>query len=146
MTTTFLIDDLMVEEGCRLTAYQDTVGVWTIGYGHTGREVHAGLTWTQSEAEFALQSDVNLTKRGLDTAIPWWTTLDDIRQDVLADMAFNLGVHGLLEFNTFLALVRAGSYNHAALDMMSTAWAHEVGRRADRLERQMAKGVHIAPG
>lgn len=38
-------------EGCRLTAYQDIVGVWTIGYGHTGPDVHEGLTWTQAQAD-----------------------------------------------------------------------------------------------
>ena len=41
-------------EGCRLTAYQDQVGVWTIGYGHTGTDVTPGLTITQQQAEAGL--------------------------------------------------------------------------------------------
>ena len=44
-------------EGCRLAAYQDSVGVWTIGWGSTGRNVRAGLVWTQSQA------DDDLTRR-----------------------------------------------------------------------------------
>ena len=144
--TPYLISDLKMEEALRLVAYPDPKSggaPWTIGYGHTGREVHPGLVWTQTEAETALAGDVGATIRGLDTAIPWWRSLDDLRGDVLIDMAFNMGVHELLEFHAFLALVKAGSFNHAALDMMSTPWAHEVGRRADRLERQMATGKHV---
>lgn len=45
-------------EGLRLTAYQDSVGVWTIGYGHTGPDVHPGLTITQQQAGALLQQDV----------------------------------------------------------------------------------------
>jgi lysozyme len=44
-------------EGLRLTAYQDQVGVWTIGYGHTGPDVHAGLTITQQQANNLLMQD-----------------------------------------------------------------------------------------
>ena len=45
-------------EGLKLSAYKDQVGVWTIGYGHTGRGVHAGLTITQDQADTFLASDV----------------------------------------------------------------------------------------
>lgn len=43
-------------EGCRLTAYQDSVGIWTIGYGHTSG-VSKGQTITQSQADLYLKSD-----------------------------------------------------------------------------------------
>ena len=45
-------------EGCVLTAYADQGGVWTIGYGHTGPGVHAGLTVTQDQADALLESDI----------------------------------------------------------------------------------------
>lgn len=45
-------------EGCSLKAYQDLGGVWTIGYGHTGPEVHEGLTWTQEQCDDALKEDI----------------------------------------------------------------------------------------
>jgi lysozyme len=48
----------MTEESLRLTAYQDAVGVWTIGWGHTGPEVHKGLVWTREQAEAALKEDL----------------------------------------------------------------------------------------
>lgn len=146
MTTLFLLSDLEQEEGLRLVAYPDPRSggpPWTIGCGHTGREVHPGLVWTPADAVTALRADVTAVTTGLTTAIPWWLGLDDPRQDVLVDMAFNLGIHGLFEFDTFLLLVKEGNYSHAALDMMGTAWAHQVGHRADRLSQQMAKGVHV---
>ena len=94
MTTNLLLPDLARDEGLRLHAYQDTKGVWTIGFGHTGREVHPGLVWTRPQAVSALMDDVGRVKTGLDTAIPWWTGLCDVRQDVLAELAFNVGFRG----------------------------------------------------
>ena len=46
------------EEGLRLTAYKDSGGVWTIGWGHTGPDVHEGLVWTREQAEEAFQRDI----------------------------------------------------------------------------------------
>jgi lysozyme len=145
MTTPALFTDLERDEGCRLHAYQDGGGVWTIGYGHTGREVHGGLSWTPVQAMLTLQSDVAATRRGLDTAMPWWATLDDVRQDVLANMAFNMGVHGLMNFGKTLADVRAGNYSLASAEMLLSDWAKDapvgVGPRATRLAAMMKTGA-----
>jgi len=48
----------MADEGLRLTAYQDSGGVWTIGWGHTGPEVHEGLVWTREQCAAALKHDL----------------------------------------------------------------------------------------
>src|SRR5882757_9706835 len=45
-------------EGCLLTAYQDQVGVWTIGYGHTGTDVKEELTVTDDQASVLLAADI----------------------------------------------------------------------------------------
>lgn len=58
---TFDDDDLgftMDEESLRLVAYLDSGGVWTIGWGHTGPEVHRGLVWTREQAAEALKKDM----------------------------------------------------------------------------------------
>ncbi|HUO11336.1 MAG TPA: glycoside hydrolase family protein, partial [Caulobacteraceae bacterium] len=68
--------------------------------------------------------------------------LDDPRQDVLANMAFNLGVGGLLRFPKTLALVRAERWDAAADAMLASAWARQVGARARRLAEQLCTGVH----
>jgi lysozyme len=141
VTTPYLLNDLRRDEGCRLTAYRDSGGVWTIGYGHTGPEVHANLTWTQAEAESHLAIDAGSAQRGLDTAIPWWRQLDDVRQDVLAEMAFNLGVEGLMGFTRMLKALGDDDYPAASAAMLLSKWANQVGDRATRLAAMMRTGV-----
>ena len=57
---------IRVFEGCKLTSYKDSSGVWTIGYGHTGPDVQQGTVWTQQKADDQLLIDeqkiVNLVK------------------------------------------------------------------------------------
>ena len=131
-----------MDEGFRGTAYLDTSGLWTIGYGHHDNHVHEGMVWTQTFATNQLISDVNLTEMMMDRSPPlnWWRNLTDPRQDVLVNMAFNLGVAKLTTFTTFLPLVKSGQYAQAADDMLTTDWAKEVGARAQRLAQQMRTG------
>lgn len=139
-----LLADLRRDEGCRLEAYPDPLSggePWTIGYGHASPDVHKGLVWTQTWAEEALESDAAKVCAALDKELPWWRNLDDVRQNVLANMGFNLGVAKLLTFGTFLGFVKSGQYAHAALDMLGTAWARQVGQRARRLSLQLRTGV-----
>jgi lysozyme len=145
MTSPYLAGDLQLEEGLRTNAYPDPLSggaPWTIGCGHIGREVHPGLIWTPAQCLTALAGDIGATSKGLDTALPWWRTLSDLRQDCLCDMAFNLGVHGLLGFTTYLRLVQDGKYAAAADDDIHTAWAKQVGHRAVRIADQMRMGIH----
>jgi lysozyme len=141
VTTPQLRYDLMADEGLRLKAYKDSVGVWTVGYGHA--YVAPGTIWTKASAEIALDSDIQKAAARLDKNLPWWRTLDDARQDVLCNMAFNLG-NRLFTFSTFLGLVKAGQYTAAASDMLTTLWAKQVGARAQRLSAQMRTGVSRA--
>lgn len=142
--TPYLIADLKTDEGLRLQAYPDPIShgaPWTIGYGHTGREVHPGLVWVQAQAEIALTKDIADVAQGLDTALPWWRSLNDARQDCFVNQAFNMGVHGLLAFTTYLALVKSEQFDAAATDEIHTLWARQVGARATRLAEQMRTGV-----
>jgi lysozyme len=141
-----LIAALKVDEGLRLNAYQDTVGVWTIGYGHTGPEVKRGLVWSKEQAEAALISDVEDHNRRIHAALPWLSGLDPVRRRVLENMAFNLGVgsaatgKGLLGFKNTLEFVRTGQYQKAADGMLSSKWAKQVKGRAIRLANEMRTG------
>jgi lysozyme len=148
MTTPLLFEDLKRDEGLRLKAYPDPLsgGVpWTIGYGHTGIRIRRGVTCTLEDAEFWLEADVGFVEARLDAQIPWWRSLDDVRQDVLAEMAFNLGVLGLLEFEVMLTDVRLGRYDMAAAAMLFSEWARQVGDRAMRLSILMKTGVRPTP-
>ena len=144
MTTPLLVDDLMHDEGLRLAAYPDPQSggdPWTIGYGHTGADVTAGTVWTRSEAADTLIEDIAIAQSELDEKLPWWRTLDDVRQDVMVEMAFNLGVDGLLGFQRTLAAIEVARWATASADMLLSAWAGEVGDRAARLATMMRNGA-----
>jgi lysozyme len=145
MTSPYLTADLQRDEGLRLDAYPDPLSggaPWTIGYGHTGPEVARGLVWTDAQACDALALDIAAAARGLDATQPWWRGLDDLRQDCLVNMAFNLGVHGLGAFASFLAYMRGGDFARAALDLTGTPWCRQVGARAQRIVAQIRTGMH----
>lgn len=133
-----LIAQLKIDEGCRLTAYKDTVGVWTVGYGHA--HVAPGTVWTQAKAEAVLISDVTEHNALLAEKLPWIAKLDPVRRRVLQNMAFNLGIAGLLGFKNTLEYVRTGQYDEAARNMLASKWARQVGNRAVRLAKQMRTG------
>ncbi len=142
MTTPELKDDLIADEGLREHAYADAGGVWTIGVGHTGAEVRRGMVWTREACLLALAHDVARVEAGLDAHLPWWRRLRPERQDVLANMGFNLGVEGLLDFRHTLEAVRAADYAAASAHMLSSEpWRSQVGARAERLAAQMLTGV-----
>lgn len=154
MTTPYLASDVARDEALRLKAYPDPKSggePWTIGYGHTGPEVHEGLVWTAAQAEIQLEADLISVERSLDREIPWWRKLTDVRQDVLAAMAFNCGVDGLMGFRGVLAAARDGDFDRAAWNMLwnapgkPTQWSHDVGTRAIRLSTQMATGRRSGP-
>jgi lysozyme len=136
LNTAALLDQLIQHEGLRLKPYKDTVGKLTIGVGRNLDDV--GIT--EDEARMMLAADVGRTNAALDRAIPWWRNLDGVRQRVIADMAFNMGVAGLLTFKNTLAAVKEGRWDDASDGMLASKWARQVGGRAVRLARMMETG------
>ena len=136
--------ELKRDEGWQLTAYPDPLAIdghpYTIGCGHTGPEVRAGLVWSADQCETALTRDINTALAGLDLKLPWWRNLSNVRQRVLANMTFNMGINRLLGFHDALAAMLAGNFNEAAAQMKDSAWARQVGARADRLCQMMEMG------
>jgi lysozyme len=135
-----LLADLKRDEGCRLRAYVDTLGIWTVGYGHA--HVQPGTVWTQAQADAQLKADADRHCAELVAALPWVARLDPVRRDVLANMAFNMGVPGLLAFKNTLASIEAGRFTDAALRMLASKWAGQIGNRAHRLADMMRTGRH----
>ena len=137
MDVNALCDELTRDEGFKLKPYRDTVGKLSIGVGRNLDDV--GIS--SEEAGILLSHDIDRTVDALDAAIPWWRSLDDVRQRVLANMAFNMGVAGLLGFKNTLAAVRDGRYADASAGMLASKWAGQVGARAARLASMMQKGA-----
>jgi lysozyme len=131
-----MIRQLRLHEGERLKPYRCTAGKLTIGVGRNLED--RGIT--AAESAMLLANDIAAVERDLQRALPWVTKLDEVRQRVLLDMAFNLGIVGLLNFKRTLAAVQAGQYQQAATMMLDSRWAGQVGKRAERLSRMMATG------
>ena len=135
-----MIHQLTLHEGMRQFPYKCTSGKLTIGIGRNLDD--RGIT--EAEAGFLLGNDIDDFQDRLTREIPWMVELDAVRQRVLLDMAFNLGVPGLLKFKRTLAAIRGKEYDRAAAMMLDSRWATQVGQRAKRLSHMMATG-HIPP-
>ena len=92
------------------------------------------------ESEFVFRNRLKLLDADLSDRLPWITKLDPARKGVLINMAFQMGVAGLLGFKNTLALIQAGKYQDAAKAMLQSKWATQTPARAQRLSNQMATG------
>lgn len=122
-------------EGFSRLPYKCPTGHLTIGYGHN---LENGIS--KEAAEFILQEDLAHAERAVKDAFPWWWKLDDARQFVMVDMAFNMGLAGLKGFKKMITAVEQGDYQTAAKEMLASKWAAQVDRRAVELSKIMEKG------
>ena len=131
-----MVRQLRLHEGERLRPYRCTAGKLTIGVGRNLED--RGIT--AEESAMLLSNDISREERELLAALPWVAKLSEVRQRVLLDMTFNLGLQGLLAFKRTLAAIQAGQYQQAAGMMLESLWARQVGQRAQRLSEMMATG------
>lgn len=131
-----LAETLMVDEGFNGRPYPDTEGKTTIGFGRNLTD----NPLTKAEAAMLLGADVSRAILDLDRRLPWWRSLDPVRQQVLANMAYNLGITRLCGFVRMLAACKAGLWQNAADEMRNSQWARQVGARAHRLAKEMETG------
>lgn len=130
------------DEGVVEHAYIDSEGWTTIGVGRL-IDKRKGGRLRDDEIEYLLQNDITEKTDELIRRLPWVTDLDEARKGVLINMAFNLGVNGLLGFRKTLALIEAGDYTKASVEMLDSKWARQVKGRATRLSEQMRTGKWV---
>lgn len=138
-----MTDRLMIDEGVRLKPYRDSVGNLTIGVGHlltTGELAQYQNGITIKTARALLDQDLAFHRAALFRHVPVARTLDDVRQSVLVNMAFNLGIEKLQGFKQMLAALERRDYASAAHEMLNSKWAKQVGKRAKRLADEMRTG------
>lgn len=140
-----LISELRRDEGVEYKPYKDTKGIDTVGVGHNlqASPLPAGWSYplTDEQVNVLLTQDIQNVFADLDHNLPWWEDLNDVRQRVLANMAFNLGITKLLGFKNTLAAMRQGKYKDASSGMLNSAWASQVRGRAVRLADMMLRGA-----
>lgn len=133
-----LVSQLRVDEGCILYAYQDSLSYWSIGVGRM-IDHRKGGGITQDEATYLLNNDVNKVTSQLQP-YSWYSAQDSVRQAALANMAFNLGIEGLLHFPQFLVHMGNKDYPGAISEIIGTPWHSQVGVRADRIIQLIESG------
>ena len=134
-----IIEQLKRDEGIRPFPYTDTVGKLTIGVGRNLTDV--GLS--QEEIDYLLTNDIARAEAAISAALPWFGDLDAVRQDVLINMTFNMGVNGVLGFHNMLAAMEQHDWPTAAREMLDSKWATQVGDRATRLAEQVQSGEWV---
>lgn len=135
-------------EGVRRAAYLDTATppILTIGVGHNciARPVRGvskvGDTIDMETVDALLAEDVREAALELRERCPWILQLCEERRAVLWNMAFNLGVPGLMRFVNTLKAVREGRYEDAARGMAASLWYKQVKGRGEELVAQMQTG------
>lgn len=145
MDIDLMLAELRQDEGVRYVPYLDSRGIPSCGVGHNLR-VHplpAGWAFPLNDIQVdqLLTGDLSDTFSQLDHFVPWWRTLDEVRQRVVANMAFNVGIAGFLEFRQAISAMSAGNYLAASVDMKNSVWYTQVGVRAARLCQAMQTGV-----
>ncbi len=134
-----LRDTLKIDEGVKYEIYNDHLGYPTFGIGHLvveSDEEHGkpvGTPVTEDRVNAVFEKDVAIM---IDEAKKIFSNLDELpeeAQQVIVNMTFNMGRPRLSQFKKFIAGVNAGDWNKAAVEMMDSRWAKQVGARAERL-------------
>jgi lysozyme len=129
---------LQRHEGLRLKPYKCTAGKLSIGYGRNLDDM--GIS--EVEAMVMLRNDIEQCYQELEM-FSWFSDLDQVRQEALVDMLFNLGLPTFLEFKKTLKFVAEGKYSQAAEEMLRSKWANQVGDRAKELAYMVDTGCYM---
>jgi lysozyme len=130
---------LMEDEGFVPHAYLDSLGYLTIGHGICIDERKGGGI-TVNESALLAGNRIGNAIRALQVRCAWFDGLDDVRQAVIVQMAYNLGAGGVAGFRQMIAALERRDYATAAVEMLSSRWSEQVGPRATRLATMMASG------
>ena len=128
---------LEIDEGRSKKIYVDTVGKVTGGVGRNLTD----RGFSDDEIDLMLANDIKLAEKDARSLVPGFDRLDDVRQEVLVNMSFNLGYSRLAGFKKFLAAVNSNRFAEAAAEMEDSKWFRQVGQRGVRLRDAMRTGA-----
>ena len=137
------VEEILLDEGLKLRAYRDTVGVPTIGVGHT-KGVKDGDIITKKQAIAFLREDMEDAIEDAKSLCLDWENMSGPRKGVMVNMAFNLGRDRLSGFKNTLRFINERNYARAVTNMLLSKWARQVKGRADRLAYRMMHDEYAA--
>ena len=127
-----LIENIKLEEGFSGVVYQDHLGFDTIGYG-------CKMPLTKNEAELILNYRLSRTINGVNSSL-YYLDIDNEAWNILYEMAYQIGINGLLKFKGMIAALKEQNYEQASAEMIDSLWAKQTPNRANRLANRM-KGI-----
>ena len=132
-----LTASIKAHEGLRLSAYTDTTGHITIGYGRNISNV--GIS--QSEADYLLGNDIQSAIGTAETQ-DWWPHVkgSDARARAFIEILFNLGLGGLAYFRKALDAAMSDDWDTCSVELLDSLWAKQVGKRAEVLAAMVKTG------
>lgn len=151
------LDKLIEHEGMVCQVYQDSLGIDTIGIGRNLRDrgiskeeleymdiPHIDLVYrdgiTEADARYLAMNDIKIVEQELVAVHPCVENLDAVRQLILMDMAFNMGVPRLCKFKKMWYAIHELNFDAASLEMLDSRWAKQVKGRATKLSEAMRTG------
>ena len=134
-----LSDQLRIHEGVRKHVYLCSSGYETIGVGRNIAD--SGLGLSDDEIDYLLENDIKRCRKELET-YSWFSDLDEVRQDALINMCFNLGLSRLANFKNALSSMAVGAYSDAAEHFLDSRWATQVGNRAQEVAHMIRTGEY----
>lgn len=138
MNLSALKEQIMRHEGEVPHAYQDHLGFWTIGVGRLIDERRGGGL-SKDEIEYLLNNDIQRVHDQLAQRIAFWASLSDSQQQALCNMAFQLGVNGVLNFRRMLAALDRGDTAAAEAEALDSRWANQTLNRAREVAAMLRK-------
>ena len=137
-----LTTSLRKHEGFRSTVYTCTAGKFTIGIGRCIDISVSGSGITQAEAEYLLRQDINRFTAMTHGLIVTFDSIDDVRQETLVELCFNMGPANLGKFTRMLAAIDVKDWDTAAAELLDSRYAAQVGQRAITLANQLRIGSY----
>ena len=129
-----LIDNIKISEGFRSKVYKCTAGYDTIGYGFAIKD----LDLDEDICDMILERKIAKLVKRLGDRLPYLYTVPVEVHDVLVEMAYQMGVSGLLKFKKTLMYVESKDYKDASVEMLDSRWAKQTPNRAKKLSDIMA--------
>jgi GH24 family phage-related lysozyme (muramidase) len=135
-----IIEQLKVDEGFSAKSFWD-FKQWTWGYG-TKAPSGPGLLISEEDAEVELSKAVDTAILGYNDIFgDFEVEINDVRQNALVNMIYNLGVNGVKGFKNTINAIKAGDWAAAAAHARASLWYRQVTKRARRICMELEKGV-----
>lgn len=138
-----LVSDVQTAEGCKLQAYKDTMGFWTVGYGH---KLDSSRDWTGYQisaltANALLTSDLSYAQESAEN-LPEWTFLNTpCRRNAITELVFNMGAAKWRNFAKCRYDIQQSDWQGAHDELLDSLWATQVGpTRSQRLALYLLSG------